>query len=612
MAGFLSCNEGLLRVEYAKSQQTLAAQNDLSAIHSFQQSLTPSSGVVGQAVSGQTVDLSSAQVKIAFGKLNPTDQVKNQLTNDEILGILSTPDSQDKLKWAFTIRRFRVQAMRELEKLKSQLVVRNLIHVGQRVARITRFVPQVLTTNAAPSAASSTSNWVDDFKTRIQSFLGAAFNLISPISLPKRVSSEMDAIFLQLEKNPNLELTSENRSILSNDKALEAYEARTSFLKNAPWAPQYIARPIKTVQRIVSRVSLVLALYLSGLPQLGQQGLISIADFLSRPEYQLGDQQIQILSETAPIPHLAIRIHDRVYSYGFTSMLVRPVSSYLTERELELEQARSSPTSNWDDVWNQEMVRARSVEVLTLNLSKEEVNRLQFYLAMQKYKTYQNFTFANDCSSMIAKALNENTSIHVPEVVDPSPAMMMMYLVSTEMTGSRFGSYRMVAAHPEGQRARYLLQALYMNFKDAYLYQRLFVLSQLNRGALEIAAGDLQFQEAGALDEFRKVNDDVLEEMKQDPLLAYYLKMSHQKNAAGYSTAMAEAQQYFEKEYGELHRLVTVDDVDILSILRAHYRATLLGALEKEILGKTSYQLKNEFKDPATKKQFEQLIQAGN
>ncbi len=155
---------------------------------------------------------------------------------------------------------------------------------------------------------------------------------------------------------------------------------------------------------------------------------------------ELKSNQIQIIVNEAPFPHLAIRIGDKVYSYGVEKMTSTFWKEYFSSKNLRealkkrgyIDEEKSEEETNFYvnkiDKWFKNVrLLPDSVILINISLTDEEVSNLNTYLTYQVGKYYQNITGSNDCATMIARALHKNTSLRIPYIIDASPNQIAMY-----------------------------------------------------------------------------------------------------------------------------------------------------------------------------------------
>lgn len=143
----------------------------------------------------------------------------------------------------------------------------------------------------------------------------------------------------------------------------------------------------------------------------------------------LKNSQVQILNETAPFPHTAIRIGNMVFSHGVESLTQTPVDFYL-KRNLVNGQGQGGVPSFKEktSVQNSFAGLQRGVDSVILNLDPATVLQMRDFLMEQNAKIYNNKTFVNSCATMIVRVLKEQgVSVSMP-LLDASPSILLAQL----------------------------------------------------------------------------------------------------------------------------------------------------------------------------------------
>lgn len=159
--------------------------------------------------------------------------------------------------------------------------------------------------------------------------------------------------------------------------------------------------------------------------------IVSVEKYLEDPEYAPGEDEVTLLVESTPVPHLAIRIGDKVYSYGTEQLSASRVEQYLLAEELQ-QWAKDNQT--WPKVEEVGSVTgafmglksgplARSVQAVTLKIGREKVIALKRKLEASRGKSYDNRTLVNDCSTMICREIGLWNPL-----VDPAPGLVVTTL----------------------------------------------------------------------------------------------------------------------------------------------------------------------------------------
>ncbi len=174
--------------------------------------------------------------------------------------------------------------------------------------------------------------------------------------------------------------------------------------------------------------------------------MVSWEDFVESP--LTGGDDVQILIEVVPFPYLALKIDHKVYSYGQTHLSVRPLSEYLLTHRHEAvdnqdgDEKQIEAQTYWEQtkqfggaafkkafapIYEKLAKLPRSIQVISLKLSKAEKANLRRDLELAIAIRYKNETMVNDCSTMIVRALRRNTQIRVRRYLDAFPNTIGMY-----------------------------------------------------------------------------------------------------------------------------------------------------------------------------------------
>lgn len=157
----------------------------------------------------------------------------------------------------------------------------------------------------------------------------------------------------------------------------------------------------------------------------------------------LRNDQIQILNETAPFPHTAIRIGSMVYSHGVNSLTQTPVDIYMKSHRLNQEGSLNGISSA--EALNNSLIKKmgtlqRSVDSVVLNLDEQTVLNIRNQLLKQTNKEYRNTTFVNSCSTMVARVLDAQGIQISAMFLDASPSLIMSQLSLESLAGRDNGN----------------------------------------------------------------------------------------------------------------------------------------------------------------------------
>lgn len=275
---------------------------------------------------------------------------------------------------------------------------------------------------------------------------GTNFLIPSPVPL---IGKENKLLNKQLS-DPDYQLTNEDLNTLGNDKtAIENFKLRGQFLKRYPWWT-FIRQ--KSKQAVAASMALVFGLSLSQAVEM-EKNTVSTKDYVTAAQVISNVPTVQVLIETTPFPHTAIRIGNKVYSYGTTHMNAVSVAEYFREEPKNLRQDNQQGLRD-DAITFSRNLAARSVRVIDLRLQPNEVYKLRTQLELETAKHYKNVTGVNDCATMIARALKENSNVKIPIVLDAYPTTMGSYLTLRHLLGDdRVGNTSMIIQNTSLKRA---------------------------------------------------------------------------------------------------------------------------------------------------------------
>jgi hypothetical protein len=365
--------------------------------------------------------------------------------------------------------------------------------------------------------------WADSALSFLQAYAVPTGKALLPFPLPRNLGrGEVYAIYRKVWKNPEVMLEESERAILAARQMTESLEEFRALLRENP-------RSVKA--RRILDTSATAALGVGSAAGIihfvnqAEQGVISSESFLKDAQYRLGEWQIQLLNETVPFPHLAVRMGERVYSYGESHMTVTSVVHYLEEQKFADLWRRQNPELAGDRSGEERAGSSsrslsssllkigeatglsslpRSVQIVTLNLDQGEYKRLRSYLEDQTGKRYHNVTFVNDCATMVVRALEKNTSFRFSRVLDASPSQIAMALSVMKASGDRrVESVRLIAVDRSEAGMSQLFRNLYINTMENKIFVAGFLFNQGWRAWIDATMGDGELQSHD--DEVREV-----------------------------------------------------------------------------------------------------------
>ncbi len=143
-----------------------------------------------------------------------------------------------------------------------------------------------------------------------------------PLPLPERLGPTAP-VFLKQWENPNHQPSPDEVTVLEKYNALDLFQEKGAYLRTYP--------KTALVRRLLNkgyRCGLKLAV-VAGLVMMSElsQNFMDWEGYVKQPVTP--DNEVQLIIEVVPFPHLAIRIDHKIYSYGQSHMSVLPMSEYL-------------------------------------------------------------------------------------------------------------------------------------------------------------------------------------------------------------------------------------------------------------------------------------------
>ncbi len=331
--------------------------------------------------------------------------------------------------------------------------------------------------------------------------------------------SSIRSIFKRQYDNPNITLLDEEIVLLKDKELHRVFKERGEFLQS------------KSTYFKVKKFG---ELNLSILGALSGMALINYAHDLSSSQIELGDylekgslsdNEIQIIVDEEPFPHLALRVGDYIYSYGMTQMTKTHFKKYL----------RSSNMQDWmvlrgyDKKSNENVstsiksklpASAHSAIISTLRIDQIERLRLLDYLESNVNKTYKNLTGINDCATMVVNALKDTTSIKIPFLIDSSPNQINIWL-STIMNFEK--SYVLSIEHlltQSAERKKYhFYRTLYLSIIESNAFIKFMPALKAYQGYFNLRydKNEIQWFDEYELDYQEKIKKEIISKYKNMP-----------------------------------------------------------------------------------------------
>ncbi|MBL7663679.1 MAG: hypothetical protein JNM93_00995 [Bacteriovoracaceae bacterium] len=347
------------------------------------------------------------------------------------------------------------------------------------------------------------------------------FNFLPKLPLKLRVAirGPLYLIYRQLWHQPDRILSMRQISVLSKYNAIAHYQATKKFLLENPkkaktriWAMHFME-----AGKYLTLSALSITIY-----ELLQNEAESKEEFLQSEASALKRNQVQLLENTTPFPHIALRINNTVYSYGVTHMTATPVQYYMNTQMFTNEYGRKEKEEKLNSAERSSNELAKTVAplldkyldesyiVTTIQLTNEEYVRLQTYYESNVGKRYKNYTMVNDCGSMIGRAFNSQTDFYIPQIVDASPGQFSMYLAMSKNFGDeRVISSKIVMGENTKAPNTHMVQNLIMTGMESNLFMRMFVFNQGWRVTMDL------FETPETIQFHEEATKSVLDEISQ-------------------------------------------------------------------------------------------------
>ncbi len=355
-----------------------------------------------------------------------------------------------------------------------------------------------------------------------------AINLLNPLPI-NYLPSPTGKIFRHLWNNPHFVPSEMQWKILQRYHLEEVFRQRQEFLTTHPsWHRQR-----KLLQKSLDFLRWT-SMAMGGLLvyQQLQSEMITVQELLAESKWQLAPDQIQLINETVPFPHTAIRIGNKVYSYGQRHLTAKSVQEYLGMRKLEplfRERYRQNLAQTAQDNTHSldygKIIRQlgldrlpQSLQIITLNLTTGQVGSLQRYLELQLAKEYFNVTFVNDCTTMSLRALELHTDFVFSRFMDASPAQMTMYFATLLMLKDpRVSAITQVTLRADYNHWQHLARNTYINILESRLFLELAWFNQLYRAWLDFTVKEREWYNPEVLAVMKEWEKAVDSELAAEP-----------------------------------------------------------------------------------------------
>lgn len=324
--------------------------------------------------------------------------------------------------------------------------------------------------------------------------LGSLGKALLPVPSVKWRLNQSEKIFFALLKDPRYVPTPAEVEHLKANNLLATFTNRKNFLLSHPNAPKVQATLAYTKTALSSLGTVAAANQAYQM----QKNLLTQDEYLEQSsEDENGNPKVELLVETTPFPHTALRIGNTVYSYGQEYMTATHFASYMST----MPPANASSSADRDFLrWLGDSLREkaeRSVRVVPLKLDKAVIEKLQRDLTLNTQKRYHNRTLVNDCATMIKRALEANGAISIPAAIDAYPSASAAYLGLLHTLGDeRVGEAKLVMTGKHSSPATLLARNAYISILETKFLVNSFNLgtNQIERAYIEMTYSDEDLQ----------------------------------------------------------------------------------------------------------------------
>src|SRR5207237_1170757 len=139
--------------------------------------------------------------------------------------------------------------------------------------------------------------------------LSAGIRFLSPVPF-LFLQTPTGRVFEKQWRDMEYEPTLNEWAILEKYGAVKAFTEKKEFMFEHPgWSG--LRKGADYTTRIL--IGLSFAYVMNHFYQMSQN-MVSLDDFVTNPAYELRDDQVQLIIESVPFPHLALRIGEKIYS----------------------------------------------------------------------------------------------------------------------------------------------------------------------------------------------------------------------------------------------------------------------------------------------------------
>jgi hypothetical protein len=353
----------------------------------------------------------------------------------------------------------------------------------------TQVTSSIIKYNASPTSLSGLSHGTFGFLNKdhilyeIKSKLIGALQLFLPIRLPGKLKGQLLGIYEAQWINPKRTLSPKEKDFMIKSGHYQMYLNRQEFLLSK-------GHYHKLTQAFhVSKELIILAnIYYSitHLMDLSHSKIIMSEEFSVQ---DLQEDEIQLIIDEAPFPHISLRIADRVYSFGQKNLNIIHIEEYFLASELsdimrirgynDIAEKNNSISKAVGDTFSNNM--PHSAVIITLKIDKEERLNLISYLESKSGQNYKNSTGVNDCATMIARALKMHTSIDISYLIDASPNQVAMSFSPNIAEGGIVKEKFQVTTQQHERKKFHTLRNAYLGYLESALFINFFIPMKTSR-----------------------------------------------------------------------------------------------------------------------------------
>lgn len=457
-----------------------------------------------------------------------------------------------------------------------------------------------------------------------QDFVVPFAKFLSPIPLPSNWGrGPTHKILRKLWKDSSYVPTPIEKEILKKYNTYEHYVRVQLFFKDHPNLKG--TRKAIAVTASTARTLTAVAASVYAYEQL-QGGLIDVETFLDDPKYKLKDNQVQLIMETVPFPHTAIRVGNTIYSYGQSHMSATPIVQYIKNKEynqaikdrmlkagikipgeevvslseMSLKDRLSAQLSGITGYLMEKTGLSKmpkSMQVVTINLTKEARGNLKRELVLNTANRYKNITFVNDCTTMVFRAIEKTTDFNMQNRLwDASPSQSAMILALMKAGGSKsIGPIYQVAIEQSDKPVEHLIRNTYINILESKIFIQLFHFNQGQRLALDLSLKKegLQSRDKETTEYIKKweieisqlMGSDLQLKVIQDQVSRFPTFPEIEKDEV--AIEINESIDFiFGKYISKAESLINSNESDFQTIIFNEYRIEYLNNLKRELLDK--------------------------